>query len=47
MSEMKLSQMFGVIENAKEELNIADYSLSRTSINQVFLYLSKKAAMNL
>ncbi|CAO1401467.1 unnamed protein product [Diamesa hyperborea] len=47
MSDMKLSLMFGMIENAKEELNIADYSLSQTSINQVFLYLSKKAAMNL
>lgn len=47
MSEMKLSVMFGMIENAKEELNIADFSLSQTSINQVFLYLSKIAAMNL
>ena len=47
ISDIKLSLMFGIIENAKEELNIADYSLSQTSIGQVFLYLSRKGAINL
>ena len=45
ISDIKLSLMFGIIENAKEELNIADYSLSQTSIGQVFLYLSRKGAI--
>lgn len=45
MSDLKLSLMFGMIVNAKYELKIVDYSLSQTSIGQVFINLSKKSAI--
>uniref|UniRef100_A0A1B0GH75 Putative lipid exporter abca1 n=1 Tax=Lutzomyia longipalpis TaxID=7200 RepID=A0A1B0GH75_LUTLO len=36
------SSMFGLMENAKETLNIESYSLSQTSLEQVFLTFTKK-----
>ncbi|GAB0097260.1 ATP-binding cassette sub-family A member 3 [Sergentomyia squamirostris] len=36
------STMFGLMENAKETLNIESYSLSQTSLEQVFLSFTKK-----
>lgn len=35
------SQMFGLMEDAKERLNISDYSLGQTSLEQVFLFFTK------
>lgn len=34
--------MFGLMENAKENLKIESYSLSQTSLEQVFLSFTKK-----
>ncbi|XP_069685343.1 phospholipid-transporting ATPase ABCA3-like isoform X4 [Periplaneta americana] len=36
------SKMFGIMEKAKRELNIEDYSLGQTSLEQVFLTFTKK-----
>lgn len=33
--------MFGIMEDAKGELNIEDYSLCQTSLEQVFLSFTK------
>lgn len=33
--------MFGVIEDAKNELKIKDYSVSQTSLEEVFLSFTK------
>lgn len=40
-ANVQWSLMFGIMEEAKERLNIADYSLGQTSLEQVFLYLTK------
>ena len=32
----KLGQMFGAIENNKDQLHIQDYSISQTSLEQIF-----------
>lgn len=40
-ADIKWSQMFGLMEDAKDRLNIADYSLGQTSLEQVFLFLTK------
>lgn len=39
--EVKWSSMFGLMESAKKSLNIEDYSISQTSLEQVFLSLTK------
>jgi len=38
-----LGEMFEIIERVKEELGIVDYSISQTSLEQVFLRVSAKA----
>lgn len=38
---MKWSEMFGVMETGKEQLSIESYSLSQTSLEQVFLTFTK------
>uniref|UniRef100_A0A336MK43 CSON001010 protein n=1 Tax=Culicoides sonorensis TaxID=179676 RepID=A0A336MK43_CULSO len=38
---LKWSQMFGIIEDNKEALDIQDYSLGQTSLEQVFLFFTK------
>lgn len=38
---MKWSIMFGLMETAKETLRIEDYSISQTSLEQVFLSFTK------
>ena len=38
---LKWSHMFGRMEDAKEKLNISDYSLGQTSLEQVFLFFTK------
>lgn len=38
---IKWSQIFGVMEDAKAEYGIADYSLGQTSLEQVFLFFTK------
>lgn len=41
VSSVKWSEMFGLMEEAKTRLNISDYSLGQTSLEQVFLFLTK------
>lgn len=38
---LKWSQMFGIMEDNKEALDIQDYSLGQTSLEQVFLFFTK------
>jgi ATP-binding cassette subfamily A (ABC1) protein 3 len=40
-SDMKWSTMFGIMEEAKNNLNIDDYSLGQTSLEQIFLLFTK------
>jgi ATP-binding cassette, subfamily A (ABC1), member 3 len=40
-TKIKWSHMFGLMEEAKTRLNISDYSLGQTSLEQVFLYFTK------
>lgn len=40
-SDLKWSTMFRLMEDAKVSLNIEDYSLSQTSLEQVFLSFAK------
>ncbi|XP_052759277.1 phospholipid-transporting ATPase ABCA3-like [Galleria mellonella] len=40
-SSLAWSRMFGIIENAKRELNIEDYSISQTTLEQIFLQFTK------
>lgn len=41
-TSVQWSLMFGIMEEAKERLNIDDYSLGQTSLEQVFLFLTKQ-----
>lgn len=41
-SDLKWSTMFRLMEDAKNRLNIEDYSLSQTSLEQVFLSFAKQ-----
>lgn len=41
MSEMKWSAMFGIMEAYKDSLQIENYSLSQTTLEQVFLAFTK------
>jgi len=36
--DIKLSQLFGQIETVRERLNIEDYSVSQTTLDQVRVY---------
>ncbi|CAG2233421.1 ABCA1 [Mytilus edulis] len=40
-SEIKLSYVFGQIESARQLLNIEDYSVSQTTLDQVFINFAK------
>ncbi|XP_058116458.1 phospholipid-transporting ATPase ABCA3-like [Anopheles ziemanni] len=40
-SELKWSTMFGLMEEAKRTLDIEDYALGQTSLEQVFLFFTK------
>lgn len=40
-TQIKWSQIFGIMEDAKAQLNISDYSLSQTSLEQIFLFFTK------
>uniref|UniRef100_A0A8W7P6N4 ABC transporter domain-containing protein n=1 Tax=Anopheles coluzzii TaxID=1518534 RepID=A0A8W7P6N4_ANOCL len=40
-SELKWSSMFGLMEEAKRTLDIEDYALGQTSLEQVFLFFTK------
>lgn len=40
-TKIKWSHLFGLMEEAKKSLNIADYSLGQTTLEQVFLYFTK------
>lgn len=40
-TNMPWSEMFGVLEKAKQELNIEDYSLGQSSLEQVFLTFTR------
>lgn len=41
VTNVKWSHMFGLMEEAKVRLNISDYSLGQTSLEQVFLFFTK------
>lgn len=38
---IKWSQIFGVLESAKTRLNIDDYSIGQSSLEQIFLSFTK------
>nr|XP_022919055.1 ATP-binding cassette sub-family A member 3-like isoform X1 [Onthophagus taurus] len=38
---LRWSEMFGIMEDAKQSLNITDYSLTQSSLEQIFLYFTK------
>lgn len=40
-TNIKLSDMFGLMEDAKQRLSIADYYFGQTSLEQVFLFFTK------
>lgn len=40
-SDLKWSTMFRLMEEAKDKFDIEDYSLSQTSLEQVFLSFAK------
>ena len=40
-ADIKLSQMFGALEDNRSELGIIDYSVSQTSLEQVFINFAK------
>ncbi|XP_059047165.1 phospholipid-transporting ATPase ABCA1-like [Achroia grisella] len=40
-STMAWSRMFGIMENAKRELDVEDYSISQTTLEQIFLQFTK------
>lgn len=40
-NRLKWSSMFGLMEIGKETLHIEDYSISQTSLEQVFLSFTK------
>jgi ATP-binding cassette subfamily A (ABC1) protein 3 len=40
-TDLKWSQMFGIMEDARQRLQLDDYSLGQTSLEQVFLHFSK------
>jgi len=39
--DLKLSEVFGMLQTAKEELDLEDYAVAQTSLEQVFLFFSK------
>lgn len=41
-THLKLSQIFGKIDKLKSQIEIADYSITETTLEQVFLLLGKK-----
>lgn len=41
-TDLKWSTMFRLMEDAKDQYNIEDYSLSQTSLEQVFLSFAKQ-----
>ncbi|XP_035906185.1 ATP-binding cassette sub-family A member 3-like [Anopheles stephensi] len=41
VTDLKWSQMFGLMESSKEALEIEDYALGQTSLEQVFLFFTK------
>lgn len=38
---IKWSSIFGILESAKERLNIDDYSIGQSSLEQIFLSFTK------
>ncbi|XP_053672341.1 phospholipid-transporting ATPase ABCA3-like [Anopheles nili] len=41
VTDLKWSQMFGLMESSKQALEIEDYALGQTSLEQVFLFFTK------
>ena len=44
--DVKWSEVFGLMAQAKAQLGIADYSLTQTSLEQVFLFFAKSGLRN-
>ena len=40
-TEEKWSKLFGIMERAKQEYNVEDYSISQTTLEQVFLNFTR------
>ena len=40
-TEEKWSKLFGIMERAKEQYNVEDYSISQTTLEQVFLNFTR------
>ncbi|XP_055535487.1 ATP-binding cassette sub-family A member 2-like [Wyeomyia smithii] len=43
LTQHKWSEMFGIMEAAKDSLSIEDYTLGQTTLEQVFLHFTRKA----
>lgn len=41
MEQMRLSDLFGILEENKKPLNIEDYSISQTTLDEVFVGFAK------
>jgi len=41
LSGIKWSKMFGVMERNRDQLNVADYSISQTTLEEIFLEFAK------
>ena len=41
-TEEKWSKLFGIMERAKQEYNVEDYSISQTTLEQVFLNFTRE-----
>ena len=41
-TEEKWSKLFGIMERAKEQYNVEDYSISQTTLEQVFLNFTRE-----
>lgn len=46
-NDLKWSRMFGLMEDAKKKLCVEDYSISQTSLEEVFLSFAKNQAEDL
>lgn len=40
-TDIKWSQIFGTLEQAKKSLNIEDYSIAQSTLEQIFLLFTK------
>lgn len=41
LQDLKWSEIFGIIESHREELHVEDYSISQTTLEEIFLEFAK------